>query len=180
MILDNLWMRTEVTPEGRRQYYWNQAQKDDYVDFLGLMDTLSVPVICGGDISALNNFDPKPMRIQVFAPSPSTRALVDELQERFGRFRSQQTPREFKKSEILAQRELVADPSYRPGFHPSPKKTTLELPMTPELDRQLEAFLATGNYLARKEDALLQAFFRWYDVTWKHGYVGNKLVFRKK
>jgi uncharacterized protein YcgI (DUF1989 family) len=176
----NLWMRTEVTPEGRRQYYWNQAQKDDYVDFLALMDTLSVPVICGGDISALNNFDPKPMRIQVFAPAPSTRALVDELQEKFGRFSSQQTPREFKKNDILAQRELVADPSYRPGFHPSPKKTTLELLMTPELDRQLEAFLATGNYLARKEDALLQAFFRWYDVTWKHGYVGNKLVFRKK
>jgi uncharacterized protein YcgI (DUF1989 family) len=86
----NLWMRTTINPDGRRQFHWNRVQKDDYVDLLALIDTLSVPVICGGDTSALNNFGPKPIRLQVFAASPSTTELVSFVQERFGRTRSQE------------------------------------------------------------------------------------------
>jgi uncharacterized protein len=174
----NLWMHTTVTPEGRRRYYWNKALKDDYVEFLALMDTLSVSVICGGDISPLNNFDPKPIRIQVFEATPSTKAFVDEMHERFGCFRSQLLPKDFRKSEILARRELTKDLSYVPSFHPSPKKTTLEITTTPALERQLEAFIATGYYLTRKEEALLHAFFRWYDATWNRGHLARKLIFR--
>jgi hypothetical protein len=106
---------------------------------------------------------------------------VDQLQASFGCFRSQQSPRDFKKSEILARRELVADPSYVPSFHPAPTKTTLEVSLTPEADRQLETFLATGNYLTRKEEALLHAFCRWYEATsWERIHLNTKLRFRKK
>ena len=97
----NLWMRTTVTADGRRLFQWNKAQKDDYVDLLGVTDTLAVPVICGGDISALNRFEPKPMRLQIFAASPSSSRLVALVQERFGRLRSQLTPMDFKNSAIL-------------------------------------------------------------------------------
>jgi hypothetical protein len=176
----NLWMHSTVTPDGRRQFHWNEAQKDDYVDLLALIDTLSVPVVCGGDIGPLNNFDPKAIRAQVFASSASTETVVQQVQNRFGRLRSQHTPRDFTKSDILAQRGLVADPSYVPNFHPSPNKTTLELKLTPEADRRLAEFLATGNYLVRKEDALLHAFLRWYEATWERDHVNVKLTFRTK
>jgi hypothetical protein len=174
----NLWMRTSVTPEGRRQFQWNKAQKDDYVDLLAVMDTLSVPVICGGDISSLNKFDPKPMRLQVFAASSSTTALVEIVQERFGRFRSQQTPHDFKKSDILVQRELVADLNYVPDFLPTARRTVVEVRLQQGTDQQLAAFLATGEYLESNEHALLQVFFRWYEAIWPRAHYNTKLVFR--
>jgi hypothetical protein len=173
-------MQVVVTPDGQRQYHWNKAERDDYVDLLAVMDTLSVPVICGGVISSLNNFDPKAIRLQVFAASQSTRELVKQVQERFGHYRSQSGPQQFRKKDILAQRELMADPAYLPSFLPAPKKITLEVPLTPENDRQLEQFLATGNYLKRKEDALLQAFLRWYEATWPRERAGSRLTFRNK
>ena len=176
----NLWMRTTVTAEGRRQFHWNRAIKDDYVDLLAIMDTLSVPVTCGGDISSLNNFGAKPVRAQIFAPSESTRALVNLMQERFGRMSSQKTWRDFKNSDIRTQRELIADPTYVPGFIPPGKKSDIEVRISPEVDQQLEKFLATGDYLRRKEDTLLQTFFRWYEATWPRTHFNTKLVFRKK
>jgi uncharacterized protein len=176
----NLWMHTSVTPDGRRQFHWNKARKDDYVDLLAVMDTLSVPVICGGDISSLNNFDPKPIRLQVFSPAPSTGALVAVIRERFGRFRSQQTPRDFKRSDILAWRELVADPTYVPDFLPTAGKRAVEVQIAPETDRQLAAFLATGHYLESKEQALLQAFFRWYEAIWPRNHYNTRLAFRRR
>lgn len=174
----NLWMRTRVTADGRREFQWNKAQKGDYVDLLAVMDTLSVPVICGGDISSLNCFDPKPMRLQVFAASASTKRLVATVEERFGRFRSQLSPRHFKKSDILARRELVADPTYVPDFLPMGGKTILDVRIAPETERQLAAFLATGEYLETREHALLQAFFRWYEAIWPRAHYNTKLVFR--
>jgi uncharacterized protein YcgI (DUF1989 family) len=176
----NLWMQVVVTPDGKRQFHWNKARKGDYVDLLAVIDTLSVPVICGGDISCLNNFDPKPMRAQVFAASAATRELVDLVQKRFGGMRAQETPENFKKGGVLAQRKLVRDPSYVPAFIPPPKKTTLDVTLTPEAERQLEKFLATGNYLTCKEEALLQTFLRWFDATWPRDRVATKLAFRKK
>jgi uncharacterized protein YcgI (DUF1989 family) len=175
----NLWMQTNVTPEGKRQFHWNRAQKDDYVDLLAFIDTLAVPVICGGDISPLNNFDPKPIKVQVFAASPSTQALVKLVNGRFGSLRAQQTVKDFKQQDILAKRELRRDSTYVPSYHPVSKKTTLDVTLTPEADRHLDQFLAIGNYLKRKEDALLQTFLRWFDAVWPRDRVATKLVFRK-
>lgn len=174
----NLWMRTTVTPDGRRLFQWNKAQKDDYVDLLSVMDTLSVPVICGGDISALNRFDPKPMRLQIFAASRASGRLVSLVQERFGRFRSQQTPSDFKNSTILARRELVADPNYVPCFLPAAKKVVVTLRLAPKTNEQLAELMASGEYLETKEHALLQAFFRWYEATWPRSHYNTKFVFR--
>jgi uncharacterized protein YcgI (DUF1989 family) len=176
----NLWMQVAVTPDGQRQYHWNKAEKGDYVDLLALMDTLSVPVICGGVISPLNNFDPKAIRLQVFAASTSTGALVKQIQERFGHYQSQRIPDQFRKNDILARRDLIVDPAYVPSFLPAPKKTALDVTLSAEMERQLERFLTTGNYLRRKEDALLQTFLRWYEATWPRDRAASRLVFRKK
>jgi uncharacterized protein YcgI (DUF1989 family) len=178
----NLWMRTTVTPDGRRQFHWNRVQKDDYVDLLALIDTLSVPVICGGDVSALNNFDPRPIRLQVFAASPSTTELVQFVQNRWGRMHSQKTPRDFKPGvrEIQANRELVRDDSYVPDYLPTAPWREMEINIRPEVDQLLETFLATGDYLRTREQALFQCFFRWYEATWKRDHINTKLAFRPR
>ena len=174
----NLWMRTTVTPEGRREFHWNRAQKNDYVNLLALIDTLSVPVICGGDTSPLNNFAPGPIRAQVFASSPSTQALVDLVQKRFGRFHAQKTPKDFKVQEIRAQRKLERDPNYVPDYWPAPSETTIDVTLDPQAERLLQTLLATGNYLENKEQALLHCFLRWYDAAWQRDHVNTKLKFR--
>ena len=176
----NLWMRTTVTPDGRRQFHWNRAKPGDYVDLLALMDTLSVPIVCGGDTSPLNNFDPQSIRAQVFGPSPSTQALLNTVHQRFGRFHAQKTPEDFKLKEIRKERELSRDSNYVQDYLPKPPNTTIEFHLDPEADRLLEALLATGNYLDTKERALLQAFLRWYHAVWQRDHVSTKLTFRAK
>ena len=174
----NLWMRTTVTPEGRREFHWNRARRNDYVDLLSLIDTLSVASICGGDMSPTNNYDPGSICLQVFAPSPSTRALVDRVQERFGRYSSQKTPRDFKAKQIRAQRKLERNPDYVPAYLPKPSRTSIEVNLTPEVERLLQTLLATGNYLDTMEQALLHCFLRWYDAEWPRDHITTKLVFR--
>jgi uncharacterized protein YcgI (DUF1989 family) len=178
----NFWMHTVVAPDGRRQFHWNRCQSGDFVDLLALIDTLSVPVICGGDISANSKFDPKSIRTQVFAASPSTTELVRFVQDRFGGYQTQDTPRDFAPGvrEIRATRELVRDESYVPNFRPTPAKHEIEVPLTPEVEGMLDTLLATGDYLDSRELALLQCFFRWYEVNWKRDHLNTKLAFRPR
>jgi len=176
----NLWMHTTVTPEGRRELHWNRAKANDHVDLLALIDTLSVPVVCGADTSPVSNFAPGAIRAQVFAASPSTRGLVDLVQNRFGRLRSQKTPKDFRTQQILAARELKRQPDYVPQYLPMPPEASLEVTLTPEAGRLLETLLVTGNYLDTKEQALLHCFLRWYNATWPRDHVTTKLAFRGK
>jgi hypothetical protein len=176
----NLWMRTTVTPDGRREFHWNPARSNDYVDLLALIDTLSVPIICGSDMSPLNNYRPGSARVQVFAPSPSTQELVDVIQKRFGRFHAQKTPNDFKVKEIRASRRLERDPAYVPDYLPQPAEASIEISLEPEVERLLQTFLATGEYLETKEQALLHSFMRWYEAAWARDHVGTKLAFRPR
>jgi uncharacterized protein len=174
----NLWMRTTVTPDGRREFHWNRARKNDYVDLLAVIDTLSVPIICGIDTIPLNNYGPGSIRLQVFAASPSTLDLVEIIQVRLGRFRAQKTPKDFKNKDIRAQRELERDPNYAPNYLPIPTETSIDVNLTEEVDQMLQSLLATGDYLESKEHAVLHSFLRWYDVAWPRDHVSTKLKFR--
>jgi hypothetical protein len=173
-------MRTTVTPDGRREFHWNRARKNDYVDLLAVIDTLSVPIICGIDTIPLNNYGPGSIRLQVFEASPSTRELVEIIQKRFGRFRAQKTPKDFKKKEIRTQRELERDPNYVPDYWPKPTETSIDVNLTEEVDQLMQSLLATGDYLETKEHALLHSFLRWYDVAWPRDHVSTKLKFRPR
>lgn len=174
----NLWMRTNVTPDGRREFHWNRVQKDEYVDLLAVIDTLSVPIICGIDTIPLNNYSPGSIRLQVFAASDSTRGLVETIQKRFGKYRAQKTPKDFKRGEIRMDRKLDRDPKYVPAYLPKPAETAIEVKVTPEVERLLQTLLATGDYLETKEHALLHSFLRWYDIAWPRDHVSTKLKFR--
>ena len=176
----NLWMRTNVTPDGRREMHWNRAKAGDYVDLLAVIDTLSVPVICGIDTIPLNNYGPGSIRLQVCEASRSTKELVDVIQNRFGKFHAQKTPQDFKMKEIRVQRELKRDPDYVPDYLPNPAERTIEVNLTPQADRMLDTLLATGEYLEKREHALLNCFLRYYDVAWPRDHVNTKLSFRPR
>jgi hypothetical protein len=149
------------------------------VDLLSVIDTLSVPIICGGDISPLNNYDPGSVRVQVFAPSASTQGIVDVIQKRFG-LRTQKTPKDFKLKEVRTQRRLERDPAYVPDYWPRPSSTSIEVNLTPEAERVLQTLMATGEYLDTTERALLHTFVRWYEAAWTRDHVSTKLAFRPK
>jgi hypothetical protein len=128
----------------------------------------------------LNNYGPGSIRLQVFAASPSTRELVEIIGKRFGRFRAQKMPKDFKNKEIRTQRELERDPNYVPDYLPKPTETSIDVNLTEEVDQLLQSLLATGDYLETKEHALLNSFLRWYDVAWSRDHVSTKLKFRPR
>jgi len=161
----NLWMHTTLDPDGRRQYHWNRAKEGDYVDLLALFDTLSVPVICGGDLGVVNNFNLSPMLLQVFEASPSTQELVNRVQGELGRYKNQLTPADFKAPAVRAERELRPDPSYSPVFRPAPKNVDVEVDVTAELRDLLQSLLQTGIYGSTEAEAVVSCFFRWFELN---------------
>ena len=44
----------------------------------------------------------------------------------------------------------------------------------------LDTLLATGEYLEKREHALLNCFLRYYDVAWPRDHVNTKLSFRPR
>lgn len=160
----NLWMRSTLE-QGCRRHHWNRAEKGDYVDFLALFDTLSVPVICGGDMGSVNNFSFAPMEICIFGASQQTLEFVNLIQERFGRYKTQETVQDFKFKDIRAERELKQDPNYRPDFIPAPRKVAFEVAISPETISLLLSLLTTGIYGYSEEMAVIVCFMRWYELN---------------
>jgi uncharacterized protein YcgI (DUF1989 family) len=161
----NLWMKVITDADGKKRFLWNRARAGDYVDMLALFDTLSVAAICGGDISSVNNFGPTPVRVQVFEPSPETMQTVQVLQQRFGSYRCQKTPKDFRVQNILATRELTPDPNYRPDYLPMGLKVAVEVETSGELDAVLDALMKTGVYGASRDKALIACFAKWFDLN---------------
>lgn len=161
----NLWMSVTTDADGKKRFLWNRARPKDYVDMLALFDTLSVPAICGGDISSVNNFGPTAVRVQVFEPSPATMRTVQLLQDRFGSYKCHKTPKDFKAKEILATRELKRDPGYRPEYLPVGPKTTVDVEVSGELETVLDALMKTGVYGATRDKALIACFAKWFDLN---------------
>lgn len=159
----NLWMGGSLDAQGRRQFHWNRARKGDYVELLALFDTLCVPVICGGDLSNVNNLDFAPIEVSIFAPSQGTLAFADHIQERFGRYKTQLTPADFKLKDIQPRRRLERDPGYRAEFIPPPRKSAIEVTVSRETVSLLEPLAKTGQYGADQPKMLLACFMRWYN-----------------
>lgn len=160
----NLWMRVTPDSRGRRQFHWNRARKGDYLDMLVLFDTLSVPVICGSG-SVLNQHDLAPVRVNVFEASPAASDLVDRIQERFGRYKSQKTPNDFKLKEIRRNRKLERDPNYEPEFFPAPRKVAIELELSADVREILQPLMKTEIYGSSEGKAVVACFMRWYNAN---------------
>jgi uncharacterized protein YcgI (DUF1989 family) len=158
----NLWMATTIDADGRRRFKWNPAQKGDVIDLLAIFDVLAVAVICGcGDLVGINNYTVAPIKLEVYAKSPSSERLADQVEQRWGQMESQVKTDGLADVPVLATRELERDPDYTPRFRPAPGTATLEVELSEDERRLLGGLLATGVYGRNESEALRAAFMRW-------------------
>lgn len=120
----NIWMASGWDNVGN--YYAsfgkNPGKAGAYVDLLALMDVLAVPIVCGsGDNTALSNWWPKPVKIEVFKPSDETEGMVEQYINRYS-LKSRETVKDFHIKEIRCERELKPTPGYKPKFINYPLK----------------------------------------------------------
>jgi uncharacterized protein YcgI (DUF1989 family) len=158
----NLWMATTIDESGRRQFKWNPAAKGDRIDLLATFDVLAASVICGlGDLVGINNFTFTSVKLEVFERSPSTEALVDAIEQRWGSLESQVTESDLAEVPVHAARPLERDPDYVPNYRPAPSASTLEVELTdPERD-VVAGLIETGVYGETEGEAIRAAFMRW-------------------
>jgi uncharacterized protein len=158
----NLWMATTIDENGHRQFKWNPARKGDRIDLLAMFDVLAVAVICGcGDLVGINNFTFTPVKLEVLEATPSTTALVDEAERRWGTLASQDKTEDIAGTPVLADRELERDPGYEPRFRPAPATHKLPVELTADDRDLLDGLIATGLYGETPAEAVRAAFMRW-------------------
>ncbi len=158
----NLWMATTIDENGHRQFRWNPAQAGDRIDLLAMFDVLAVAVICGlGDLVGINNYTFTPIRLEVLEATPSTTALVDEIEHRWGRMRSQDRTEDLRDSPVRAERSLERDPDYEPRFRPTPGLSHLHPELNADERELLAGLIATGVYGQTPGEAMRAAFMRW-------------------
>lgn len=158
----NLWMATTIDEHGHRQFKWNPAQPGDRIDLLAMFDVLVVAVICGcGDLVGINNFTVKPIKLEVLEATPSTTALVDAVEQRWGRLASQDKTEDLAAMPVHAERELQRDPSYEPRFRPPPRGERLRVDVSEDDQDLIDGLLAGGLYGKDPGEALRAAFMRW-------------------
>jgi hypothetical protein len=158
----NLWMATAIDEDGHRQFKWNPAQPGERLDLLAMFDILAVAVICGlGDLVGINNYTFTPINLEVLEATPSTTALVDEIEARWGRLASQDKSDDLRDIPVLAERELERDQGYEPNYRPAPTARHLELELSGEEHDLLEGLIATGVYGDTPAEAVRAAFMRW-------------------
>jgi len=113
----NMWMNSEWDSTGKTFTMANTGRKGDFVDLVAFFDILAVPLMCGsGDIRWTSNFSLKPIQIKVFEASSDTKAIVDQVRTRHGRFKNQRTVDHFRVKDIKADRELRPVPGWKPQF----------------------------------------------------------------
>lgn len=165
----NMWMNTEWDHIG---YYttWNTGRPGDAVDLLALMDVLAVPVICGsGNLWVTSNFSYKPIRLEVFEPSPETVALAEQEWRTHCNLKTQRTVEDFRVNRILTEPVLKADPGYRRAFLNYPIEwKEIDVVFTSEEFRKVWTY--RGTLGDTDEEVVRTLFFHWYlDNRKKHG-----------
>lgn len=158
----NLWMYTGWDDRGRWTIRRNMGQKGDYVDLLAAMDVLAVPIVCGsGDLYPISNFYLKPLRIQVFEKSSDTDQIVEEKLAIFRSYTHREL-KDYRVKTIRTERELTADPNYKPEFVNFPLKMhEIEVELTEDDYRQIQRLKAKGLAL-NDEDAIRSLVLAWH------------------
>ncbi|MEA2198803.1 MAG: uncharacterized protein QOJ25_2854 [Solirubrobacteraceae bacterium] len=158
----NLWMATTIDEQGNRQFKWNPARKGDTIELLALFDVLAVAVICGcGDLVGINNYTFTPVKLEVLEATPSTLALADQVEERWGHMTSQVSSADLETTPVLASRKLERDPDYVAGYRPAPARELLAVEVTDHDADLLTGLIATGVYGRTEGEAVRAAFMRW-------------------
>lgn len=161
----NFWMKSIVDESGRRSYGHGRSVKGDYVELVATMDMLAVPVCCPAEVHPINNYDPQPVHIAVHEATDETRELADFVNAHWGGLKAQKTPADFRVKEILAERELRPDPTYKPDFRPFPGRHPIDMELSEAEVAILRGLMRTGLYGADVAKAMMIAFLRWFDAN---------------
>lgn len=157
----NMFMNTGIDETGRPFIMRNVAAAGDHVDLLAQIDVLAVPNVCGADVMQTSNFELKPLLVQILDGDEEDRARL--LPEGPAYPRTQRTPAAFRQPRIKADRPLVADPDYVPGFTNVPLEgEEIPVALTAEDSALLDALVADGAYGTDPARVLRHAFFAWY------------------
>jgi uncharacterized protein len=168
----NLFMCTEVSPEGRATITRQTSKRGDYIDLLALVDVLAVPNVCGADIMRTSNFSLKPIRLSVRDASPAEIEAVP----RTPILRSQRTPADFRNPVIKPDRALRKDPAYLPDFTNTP---IIESELQIELSAAEAALLAEHGLAQYGDDdaaKLRDILFTWWEETFLAGTAGAPVI----
>jgi hypothetical protein len=103
--------------------------------------------------------------LTVFEGSPSTEALVDQVESRWGRLDSQLKTEDLADVPIAASRELRRARDYVPSFRPVPRKVHIEVELDADQHELIGGLIATGVYGATEGEAIRAAFMRWCNST---------------
>lgn len=168
----NFWMKSIMDATGRRNFGHGRSVNGDYVELVATMDMLAVPVTCPAEVHPINNFDPQPVLIAVHDKTEQTSELVELVNKQWGGLKMQKTWADFKVKEILAERELRPDPSYKPEFRPFPRRRPIDMELSDSEVAVLRGLMRTDLYGQptgdRNQDiakAMLIAFMRWFDTN---------------
>ena len=136
------------------------------------MDVLAVTNVCGADVMRTSNFALKPIRLSVRQATDAERAAAPPTPI----LRSQRTPESFRVRNIKADRELRADPTYRPEFKNVPLMVE-DVPV--ELSANEMAILAAVRQPIYGDDdgaALRDVLFSWWEERFLAGSSGAPVI----
>jgi uncharacterized protein len=152
----NIFANTQWDSSGNWRINPNTSKKGDHVDLLAIMDTLAVPVLCGGIAS--NNFSYKPIRIEVFEPTDESLEISERIWGDNAHFTRSLS--DFRIQEIRADRELTPVRGYEARFINYPiVKRTIRVRLSPSEHRALRALRGRGLG-STDGDTLRAAFIR--------------------
>lgn len=157
----NGFMNTKIV-NGRLAIDRMVARAGDHLEFLAQMDLLAVPVCCGGDLGATNNYELKGLRVAVFAGAEKDEAPLLEA-----RFTHQRGPESFRNAKIRTERALHRNPAYQAEW-PWREKVGERYEIPVELDeastRLLRKVRALPRFADMSEAELLRfIFFQWLE-----------------
>lgn len=161
----NFWMKSIMDASGRRSFGHGRSVKGDYVELVATIDMLAVPVCCPAEVHPINNYDPQPVHIAVHEATDETHQLREFVNRHWGGLKAQKTPADLRVKEILAERELRPDPTYKPDFRQFPGRRPIEMELSDAEVAILNGFMRTGLYGGDRAKALLIAFLRWFDAN---------------
>jgi uncharacterized protein len=153
-------MDTGWDDQGTTYIRRNSGREGEYVDLLAMMDVLAVPILCGsGDVQPTASFFPKPIEIRIFQASTKTIEAVEDDNARM-RLKNHRTVDDFVIKEILATRELTADPDYKPTFVNYPLQFASVQVELSELEYEQLQRLRFADY-QDDEEIIREAVMRW-------------------
>lgn len=132
----NIFMYVEFDAEGHSHIVKNKATKEDYIEFVALMDVLAIPNVCGDDYGKSSNYWLRPLRAIVMEATEDDAA-------RSARMTGRANAAVLEMKEETLPVPLKKDLGYIPSFPYLPlTEFTYEIELD---DQQLSAFHAARN-----------------------------------